>query len=222
MDEKIKVLLVDDHAVVRAGLRTLLSNEPDISIVGEAKDGIEAIAKAGEVKPDVILMDIFMPRCSGLEAVLKIKQDPQSPRVLILTVSEREQDLFQALRLGADGYLLKSATINEVAEAIRRTFAGEGQLSPGMASRLMAEFRRKASRPELSVRELEVLELLAEGLPDAEIASKLFISVSTVRTYLHRLLEKLHLKNRVEAAAYAVRYNTGNGNPKNGPTNIAP
>jgi len=207
MTEVIKVLIADDHPVIRAGLAKILGAESDITIVGEARDGLEAINKALELKPDVILMDIFMPRCSGLEATVAIRQELPDARLLILTISEREEDLFQALRLGAQGYLLKSATITEVAEAVRKTAAGEAMLSPAIAARLVAEFRRKAEdETKLSAREAEVLQLLGEGLTNTEISHRLFISESTVRTHLQRLLNKLHLKNRTEAIGYAIRH----------------
>ena len=205
MSGQIRVLIVDDHAVVRAGLSNILGAEPDIRIVGEARDGIEAVEQALELKPDVILMDIFMPRSSGLEAMVAIKKSLPSARVLILTVSEREEDLFDALRFGAQGYLLKSATITEIADGVRRTVAGEAILSGGVASKLIAEFRGKVDEPKLSIRETEVLQLLGDGLTNTEIADRLFISESTVRTYLHRVLEKLYLRNRSQAIAYAAR-----------------
>jgi len=206
MAEPIRVMLVDDHAVVRAGLANVLGPESDIRIIGEAGDGFEAINKALELKPDVILMDIFMPRCSGLEATIAIKEKFPEANVLILTISDREEDLFQALRLGAQGYLLKSATITEVVEAVRRTAIGESMLSPHIAARLVAEFRNKTDEPRLSAREIEVLQLAGAGLTNTEIASRLFISESTVRTYLQRLLDKLHLRNRSQAIAYASRH----------------
>ena len=209
MAEVIRVLVVDDHAVVRTGLANILGSEPDIRIVGEANDGVEAISKALELKPDVILMDIFMPVCSGLEATVTIKESFPDARVLILTVSDQEEDLFQALKFGAQGYLLKGATITEVVDAVRRTAAGEVMLSPHVVGRLVAEFRDKEKASgnglSLSTREMEVLHLLGEGLTNTEIANRLFIGESTVRTYLHRLLEKLHLRNRAEAVAYAAR-----------------
>ncbi|MFC1864618.1 response regulator [Chloroflexota bacterium] len=210
MTEAIRVLLVNDHAVVRTGLDNILGAEPDVKIVGEARDGLEAITQALELKPDVILMDIFMPGCSGLEATVVIRQKLPGAKVLILTVSEREEDLFQALRLGAQGYLLKSATITEVVEAVRKTAAGEVMLSPHIAARLVAEFRDKAEEPKLSTREMEVLRLVGDGLTNTEIGNRLFIGESTVRTYLHRILEKLHLRNRAEAAAYAARHHLTN------------
>ena len=206
MAEAIRVLIADDHAVVRAGLANILESEADIKIVGEARDGLEAIEKALELKPDVILMDIFMPHANGLEALAAIRQKLADARVLILTISEREEDLFEALRFGAEGYLLKSATITEVVEAVRRTASGEAMLSPNIATKLVAEFNNRTHKPALSSREAEVLGLLGEGLTNTEIASRLFISESTVRTHSRRLLDKLHLKNRAEAIAYAARH----------------
>ena len=206
MAEVIRVLIADDHAVVRSGLTNILGAEPDINIVGEASDGLEAIDKALELKPDVIVMDIFMPGCSGLEAVVAIKEKLPEAKVLILTISDREEDVFQALRLGAQGYLWKSVTITQVAEAVRLTAAGEAMLSPHIASRLVAEFRERADEPKLSSREAEVLQLVGDGLTNTEIGERLFISESTVRTYLSRLLDKLHLRNRAEAVAYAARH----------------
>ena len=206
MDEPITVLVADDHAVVRAGLADILKAESDINIVGEARDGLEAITKAMELKPDVILMDIIMPKCSGLEAMVAIQREVPDVKVLILTISERDEDLFQAVRFGAQGYLLKSATISEVVNAVRRTAAGEVMLSPEIAAKLVAGLRGKSDEPKLSSREMEVLQLVGEGLTNTEIANRLFISENTVRTYLGRLLDKLHLKNRSAATAYAIRH----------------
>lgn len=206
MTEEIKVLVADDHSVVRAGLVKILEAEPDIKVVGEARDGMEAIAKATEANPDVILMDVLMPRCTGLEATAAIKESNPDARVLILTVSEEEEDLLQALRFGAQGYLLKTASMAEIVDAVRRTAAGEVMLSPGIAGKLVLEFQHRADEPELSPRETQVLQLLGEGLTNTEIARRVFVSESTVRTYLSRILDKLHLKNRAEAIAYAARH----------------
>jgi len=205
MAEKIKVFVVDDHAVVRSGLASILAAQSDMTIVGEAKDGREAVNKALELKPDVILMDIFMPNLSGIDAMIAIKEKMPEARVLILTVSESEENLFRALRFGAQGYLLKSSGIDEVIAAVRQVADGQGMLSPHVATRLIAEFRHEGDQPSLSNRELQVLRLLGEGLSNVEIANRLYIGESTVRTYLGRLLDKLHLRNRAEAIAYATR-----------------
>ncbi len=206
MVEPTRVLIADDHPVVRAGLVAILRADPNIKVVGEAKDGLEAISKSLELKPDVILMDIFMPGCTGLEVMAAIKDNLPGTKVLILTVSDQEDTVFQALRLGAQGYLLKSASINDVVDGVKRTAAGESMLSPGIVSRLLAEFRNNSNEPRLSAREIEVLKLLSEGLTNTEIGRRLFIGESTVRTYYRRLLDKLHLKNRVEAATYAAQH----------------
>ena len=205
MAEAIRVLIADDHAVVRSGLANILGVEPDIKIIGEAKDGLEAIQKAEELKPDVILMDIFMPRCSGLEATVAIRQKLPDVKLLVLTISDREEDLFKALRFGAQGYLLKSASVNEVVEAVRKTAASEAMLSPDIATKLVAEFNSRANKPKLSTRESEILQLLGEGLTNTEIANRLFIDESTVRTHFRRIRDKLHLRNCAEAIAYATR-----------------
>jgi two-component system NarL family response regulator len=208
-------MLVDDHAVVRSGLTNILSVEEDIEVVGEARDGLEAVEMAPQLNPDVIVMDILMPRCTGLEALMPLKEQVPEAAVLMLTISDREDDLFQALRLGAQGYILKSADVDEVVSAIRKTAAGEAMLSPHVTTRLVAEFRQKTEGPRLSEREQEVLELLGAGLTNIEIAERLFISESTVRTYLHRLLDKLHLRNRAEATAYSARlYPAPNPTPR--------
>jgi DNA-binding NarL/FixJ family response regulator len=205
MAEAITVLIADDHAVVRAGLANILATDPDIKIIGEAKDGLEAIEKAIELKPDVILMDIFMPRCSGLEATAAIKQKLADARLLILTVSDREEDLVEALRLGAKGYLLKSASIDEVVEAVRKTADNESMLSPDIATKLVTQFNGNAHKPKLSAREAEILQLLGDGLSNTEIANRLFIDESTVRTHLRRIREKLNLKSRAAAIVYVAR-----------------
>ena len=210
MSEPVRVLLADGYPVMRTGLANALGSETDIKIIGEAGDAIEAINKALELKPDVIVMEIFMPRGSGLEAIATIKQSLPGAKVLVFTTSDREEDLFQALRSGAQGYLLKSATINEVVDAVRRIASGETMLSPAIATKMAAEFRGRPDESRLSSRQMEVLKLLGEGLTTTEIGNSLFISESTVRTHLRRLLAKLNLRNRTEAAAYAVRHKLTN------------
>ena len=206
-DKLIQVLITDDHPVVRGGLRTVLGTEAGIKVVGEAVDGLQAEQMAVELKPDIILMDVYMPNRGGLEAMLRIKPRLPEVKFLFLTVSEDEDDLFQAIRLGADGYLLKKTDIREVVNGIRRVMAGETILSSEMAGRVMKELRDGKSEPDLSSREREVLELISQGLTNSEIASRLFVSLGTVSTYVYRLLKKLQLKNRAEAIAYSIRHN---------------
>jgi DNA-binding NarL/FixJ family response regulator len=206
MTSSVKVLIADDHAVVRAGLSHILSAEQEIQIVAEAANGQETIDLALKYLPHVILLDIYMPECTGLDAMLAIREKAKNIKFLILTVSENEDDLFQAIKYGANGYLLKSASIDEVAQAVIKTAKGEAILSSRIAARLMDEFREKShSGVSLSEREQEVLQFVGEGLTNLEIAERLFIGESTVRTHLQRLIEKLHLKNRAEAIAYASR-----------------
>ncbi|MFC1872021.1 LuxR C-terminal-related transcriptional regulator, partial [Chloroflexota bacterium] len=180
--------------------------------VGEARDGIETIKKAIELEPDVIMMDIFMPNSNGIEALMAIKERVPNARVIILTVSENEDDVFQALRLGALSYLVKGTSIDDLTASVRMAAAGEVMLSPSIASRLAAEFRGKDNPPSLSPREMEVLRMVGEGMTNSEIAGQMFISESTVRTYLHRLLDKLNLRNRSEVIAYATRHHMSNNN----------
>jgi DNA-binding NarL/FixJ family response regulator len=203
MAKQIKLLLVEDHPVVLAGLATIFENEPDIKIVGKATDGAESIDKATELKPDVILMDIFLPRVDGFNAMTAIREKSPNTKIVFLTISQREEDLYKALRLGAQGYLLKTSSAFELVDAVRKSAAGENVLSPALASKLVKGFRHMVSEVPLSAREEEVLELLGEGLNNTEVSARLFISESTVRTYLRRLFEKLHVRNRMEAATYA-------------------
>lgn len=204
----MRVLIADEHAVVRAGLAKILEAEPEIRIVGEARNGSEAIDKSIELNPDIILMDIFMPGCSGLEAMVAIKERIPEVKIIIMTMSESKEDLCEALKLGAIGYLVKSASEDELLEAVKRAFAGEIILPLNIVTALIDEIREEPTLLRLSAREKQVLDLLEECLSDAEIARRLFISERTVRTYLRRLLDKLHLKNRVEAAVYAARRHT--------------
>jgi len=200
----IRVLIVDDHPVVRAGLANVLGAESDIDIVGEARDGVEAIDKALELQPEVILMDIIMPGCSGVEAMIAIRENLPTTRVVMLTFSEREEDVFKAVRFGARGYLLKSSSIDDILAAIRQVAEGQAILSPYIAGKLLEEFRREQSAP-LSHRETEVLTLVGEGLTNHQIAEQLVVTPGTVKTYLQRILDKLHLENRAEAMAYALK-----------------
>jgi DNA-binding NarL/FixJ family response regulator len=214
IEEPIRVLVADDHALYRRGLEMVLSAEPDIEIVGEAGDGTEAIARAEELLPDVVLMDIRMPRRSGIEACTAIKEVVPSTKIVILTISDEESDLFQAVRAGANGYLLKDVPGEEIADGIRAVVNGNSLISPSMASALLSEFaemsRRAETRPQmpapkLTDRELQVLRLVARGMANRDIASELFISENTVKNHVRNILEKLQLHSRMEAVVYAVK-----------------
>jgi DNA-binding NarL/FixJ family response regulator len=211
----IRVLIVDDHTLFRRGIATALSNQANLKVVGEAVDGLEAIEKAKEITPDVILMDLSMPRCSGLEAIQAIHTESPQINILVLTVSEMESDLFAAVKYGARGYLLKKAEPEELIRAIIHIAQGEVIISPSMAAKLLTEFKdlsvgvdrgpSQEVEADLSPREDEVLRLVAQGATNKEIADSLFISENTVKTHLKSIMEKLHLVNRSQAAAYAVK-----------------
>jgi len=212
--DPLRVLIVDDHALFRRGLRMVLEQESDVEVVGEAADGEEAVDVAQELMPDVILMDVRMPKRSGIEATEEIKDLIPHARILMLTISEDESDLFDAIKAGASGYLLKEISIEEVADAVRAVAAGQSRLSPSMASKLLTEFAAMSRRseepeqlpaPRLTDREMQVLRLVAQGLANREIAKQLFISENTVKNHIRNILEKLHLHSRMEAVVYAVR-----------------
>jgi len=209
-----RVLVVDDHALFRRGLEMVLAQEQDIDVVGEAADGAEALHLAQELLPDVILMDVRMPKRGGIDACSAIKAVIPSVRIVMLTISDDEADLFEAVKAGASGYLLKEISIDEVATAIRAVAGGQSLLSPLMASKLLTEFATMARRgkdaeqvplPRLTERELEVLKLVARGLNNRDIAKELFISENTVKNHVRNILEKLQLHSRMEAVVYAVR-----------------
>lgn len=211
--EPIKVLVVDDHTLFRRALADILAEEEGLELAGEACDGFEAIEKVKEVAPDVVLMDLNMPRCSGLDAIQALQVEMPQAKVLVLTVSEMEADLFDAMKFGATGYLLKNAEPDELVGAILQVARGGVVISPLMAVKLITEFKDLATRAErgaaetdinLTSREREVLQLVAEGAKNKEIGDSLFVSESTVRAHLHNILEKLHLANRAQAAAFAV------------------
>jgi DNA-binding NarL/FixJ family response regulator len=212
--EKLKVLVVDDHALFRRGLEGVLKGEPDIEVIGEAADGAEAVDKAQELMPDVVLMDVRMPKRSGIEATQEIRELLPHAKILMLTISDEEADLYDAIKAGASGYLLKEISIEEVADAIRSVWAGQSRISPSMASKLLTEFasiskkaeeKRQVPAPRLTEREMEVLKLVAEGLNNRDIGARLFISENTVKNHIRNILEKLHLHSRMEAVVYAVR-----------------
>lgn len=211
--DRISVLLADDHALFRDGLVSLLSMEDDIEVVGVANDGLEALEKARELVPDLILMDIKMPRCNGLEATRTIKEEMPHVRIVMLTVSEDDHDLFEAIKNGAEGYLLKTLNAQELVDLLKGVFDGEAPISRTMARKILGEFALQSKRTEphaiprgdLTRREIEVLQLVGDGATDKEIASRLFISQRTVKNHMHNILDKLHLQNRVQAATYALR-----------------
>ncbi len=211
--EPIRILLVDDHALFRSGLAGLLRGQADLEVVGEAQDGEEALAKAEELMPDIILMDLFMPGMSGLEATRRITEALPYVKVVMLTVSEEDKDLFEAIKAGAHGYLLKKIQPEALIQTVRGAFLGEAPISRATATKILAEFGRVArSGPgrerlheKLSPREREVLERLVKGATNKEIASSLTISENTVKNHLKNILEKLHLENRVQAVAFAIK-----------------
>ncbi|MDQ3449374.1 MAG: response regulator transcription factor [Actinomycetota bacterium] len=209
--EPIRVLVVDDHELYRRGLLIVLAQEPDIEVIGETGSGDGAVALAADLGPDLVLMDVRMPRSGGIAACRTIKAASPTTKIVMLTASEDEADLYEAIKAGASGYLLKESSIEEVVAAIRATHEGQALLNPTMAAKLLAEFvtmarRNEASRvPRLTVREVDVLKLLAWARTNREIADALFISEHTVKSHVANILEKLQLHSRLEAAMYAVR-----------------
>jgi DNA-binding NarL/FixJ family response regulator len=212
--ERLRVLIADDHALFRRGLEMVLDNEPDIEVVGEAHDGDQAVERATELMPDVVLMDVRMPRRTGIEATQKIKEQLPHVKILVLTNSDEEADLYDSIKAGASGYLLKEISSEEVADSIRSVVEGHSRISPAMASKLLSEFqamtkreddRQPLSPPRLTDRELEVLSLVAQGKGNRDIAGELFISENTVKNHIRNILEKLQLHSRMEAVIYAVR-----------------
>ena len=207
----VRVLLADDHRLMREGTAALLGADERIEIVGLARDGQEALALAERRRPDVVLLDLHMPVVDGLEACARLREMGSPPEVLMLTVSEEEPDLYAALRVGAAGYLTKDVPPAELIEAVLAVARGEPRIAPAMASRMLADLGRGEAPPEdplarLSDREREVLALLAEGLRNREIADRLVISEPTVKTHVRHVLEKLRIRNRAEAAAFAARH----------------
>ncbi len=209
--EPIRVLISDDHDLFRKGLRMVLEAEDDIEVVAEAADGQQAVARVEELAPDVVLMDVRMPRMGGIDATRTIRQLFPSTRIIVLTVSDEQDDLYGAVKAGANGYLLKEVSIEEVADAVRAVYAGQSLISPSLASKLLSDFSGQvgsaadaavggSSTPRLSDRELEILKLVALGLGNHDVAGQLQVSENTVRNHVANILVKLQLRAQIEAA----------------------
>ncbi|MBK7722818.1 MAG: response regulator transcription factor [Austwickia sp.] len=211
----IRVLIVDDHVLYRRGLDMVLGLEADLTVVGEAGDGLEALELVERLQPDVVVMDVRMPRCNGIDAAAAIRQAAPATRVLMLTTSDDEQDLYGSIRAGVNGYLLKDVPAEEVVAGIRAVHRGQSLISPTLASALLTEFAALSRRSDqaadsspsrLTDRELDVLRGVARGLSNRDIARELFIAENTVKNHVRNILEKLGLRSRIEAAMYAVRH----------------
>jgi NarL family two-component system response regulator LiaR len=209
MTSPIRVLVADDHAILRKGIRALLSTEPDIEVVGEAGDGLETVAQAQALRPDVILMDLVMPKMDGIEATRRITSEQPGARILVLTSFAADDKVFPAIKAGALGYILKDSGPAELVQAIRQVYQGQPSLEPSIALKMLQEISSPGQRPPtpepLSEREMEVLRLLAQGKSNREIADQLVIAELTVRTHVSNLLGKLHLASRIQAALYALK-----------------
>lgn len=209
MSDQIRVLIADDHGIVRKGIRALLATETDIVVVGEAEDGRQAVAEAERLSPDIILMDLVMPEVDGIEAIRQIKSRQLEVRILVLTSFAADDKVFPAIKAGALGYLLKDSGPEELVRAIHQVYRGESSLHPMIARKLLQELSRPADQPPspepLTERELEVLQLVAQGRSNQDIADYLVISEATVRTHVSNILGKLHLASRTQAALYALR-----------------
>jgi DNA-binding NarL/FixJ family response regulator len=209
-----RVLLVDDHHLFREGLANILNAQPDFEVVGEACDGLEAQVKSKKLKPDLILMDVGMPVCDGLEATQRIKQELPAVIIVMLTVRDDDEKLFESIRNGAQGYLLKNIRSKEMLTMLRGAVRGEAAITPALGGRMLEEFRRinqrSSQEPQekseaLTGREREILSLVAAGDTNQEIAATLHVSIHTVKTHMRKILAKLHQERRYEAAAYALK-----------------
>lgn len=206
MADRIRVLVADDHAILREGIKSLLAEHEEIEIVGEAADGVEAVEKVRSLKPDIVLLDIGMPRMNGIEATRQITKEVPETRVLILTMHEDEEYIFPIFQAGASGYVLKRTAMSELVSAIRAVFQGHTILHPVVAQRVIDEPREETDNYDgLTERELEVLTLIADGLTNQKIADQLFISVKTVQAHRANIMEKLDLHDRVDLTKYAIR-----------------
>lgn len=209
MEESIRILIADDHAIVRRGLRTLINSQSDMTVVDEAKNGVEAVLKARSAQPDVILMDMVMPRQEGAAAIREIKRENPEARILVLTSFAEDDKIFPAIKSGALGYLLKDAETDDLLDAIRDVSEGKSSLDPNVALRVIRELNHESDLPPtadpLTERELEVLQFVAQGLTNQEIAEQLILGERTVGNHISSILSKLHVANRTQAALYALR-----------------
>lgn len=209
MSDAIRVLIADDHGIVRKGLRALLSTEPHIEVVGEAETGRQAVEEALRLQPDVVLMDLVMPGMDGLEAIRELRAKSARIRILVLTSFAGDDKVFPAIKAGALGYLLKDSSPEELVQAIHQVYRGESSLHPLIARKVLQELSRPSDRPPtpepLTERELEVLQLVAQGCSNQDIADRLVITEATVRSHVSNILGKLHLASRTQAALYALR-----------------
>ena len=210
--EAIKILIVDDHTVVRDGLSVMLGRQPDLAVVGEADNGLTAVERARELRPDVILMDLRMPELDGVEAMRRIREEDPEARFIVLTTFDSDEYIFDAIDAGAKGYLLKDASRDELFRAVRTVHRGESLIEPGVAAKVLdrlAQLSRRGSRPDpaqiLSEREAEVLQHMASGAANKEIAESLSISESTVKTHVTNIFQKLDVNHRTEAVTQALQ-----------------
>jgi DNA-binding NarL/FixJ family response regulator len=219
----LRVLLVDDHILFRKGLASLLSSQPDFVVVGEAGDGLEGLEKTKSLKPDLVLMDVTMPRCAGPEATRLITREMPDMQIVMLSVSDDDQDIFAAIRAGAIGYLLKSIKPDELFARLRGVAQGEAPISRMMAAKILREFAHSPAQPEvrpvnwpqeITEREREVLQCVAKGMSNREIGEALNIAENTVKNHVRSILDKLHLANRAQMAAYAVQTGLSGGTPR--------
>jgi two-component system, NarL family, nitrate/nitrite response regulator NarL len=220
----IRILLVDDQPLFRRAIATLIGEQDDLEVIGEAVNGLDAVEKAHALTPDLVVMDIEMPVMNGVEAARLIREQLPAIKVIILTVSEEDDHLFEAIRFGVHGYLLKDLRPEQLYDMLRSVMRDETPVSPALAGRLLAELRNggaprlaaasSQSEPLITRRELEILRLVSEGLSNKEIGHKLLITEGTVKNHVHNALEKLHLENRIQAAAYVVRHGLGRAQTK--------